>query len=53
MKDIVRVSNLALPGFHGLLPEETILGQKFYIDIECHVDTRPASEEDNYDNHDV
>ena len=49
MKDIVRVSNLVLQGYHGVLPEETALGQKFHIDIECHVDTRPAAEQDDYD----
>ncbi|WP_084399501.1 dihydroneopterin aldolase [Henriciella aquimarina] len=31
----VFVSNLAIHGFHGLIPAEKTLGQKFYADIEC------------------
>lgn len=31
----VFVENLAIHGFHGLIPAEKTLGQKFYADIDC------------------
>ncbi len=31
----VFVQNLAIHGFHGLIPAEKTLGQKFFADIEC------------------
>lgn len=31
----VFVENLGIHGFHGLIPAEKTLGQKFYADIEC------------------
>lgn len=31
----VFVENLAIHGFHGLIPAEKTLGQKFFADIEC------------------
>ena len=31
----VFVENLGIHGFHGLIPAEQTLGQKFYADIEC------------------
>ncbi|MBB4105615.1 2-amino-4-hydroxy-6-hydroxymethyldihydropteridine diphosphokinase [Allorhizobium borbori] len=49
MTDRVFVSNLCLHGHHGLFPEETRLGQKFYIDIECAVDLAPAGLSDDYE----
>lgn len=33
----VFVENLGIHGFHGLIPAEKTLGQKFYADIECKV----------------
>ena len=33
----VFVENLAIHGFHGLIPAEKTLGQKFFADIECKV----------------
>ena len=50
MKDKIFVSNLCLVGKHGVLPEEQILGQKFYLDIEVTADARLASAEDDYTN---
>lgn len=31
----VFVENLGIHGFHGLIPAEKTLGQKFFADIEC------------------
>lgn len=33
----VFVENLGIHGFHGLIPAEKTLGQKFFADIDCHV----------------
>lgn len=49
MSDRVFVSNLCLHGFHGLYPEETRIGQKFYFDIECDLDLAPAALSDDYE----
>ena len=41
----VFVENLGIHGFHGLIPAEKTLGQKFYADIECLVSrTEPPSD---------
>ena len=40
--DKILMSNLGFYGFHGLLKEESVLGQKFFLDIELHVDTKEA-----------
>lgn len=49
MSDTVYVSNLCIHGFHGVRPEETRLGQRFYIDIECTLDTAACTADDDYD----
>ncbi|MEM5515735.1 dihydroneopterin aldolase [Henriciella sp. AS95] len=38
----VFVENLAIHGFHGLIPAEKTLGQKFFADIECLVVRKEA-----------
>ncbi|MDK2585128.1 dihydroneopterin aldolase [Romboutsia sedimentorum] len=40
--DKILMSNLGFYGFHGLLKEESVLGQKFFLDIELDVDTKEA-----------
>ncbi|MGI9502404.1 MAG: 2-amino-4-hydroxy-6-hydroxymethyldihydropteridine diphosphokinase [Geminicoccaceae bacterium] len=49
MTDCVSVQNLCLHGFHGLLPEETKLGQKFYVDLDCFLNLAPCSAADDHD----
>lgn len=49
MTDRVFVTNLCLHGHHGLHPEETRLGQKFFVDIECAVDLAPCAADDDYE----
>lgn len=34
-------------GYHGVLPEEQRLGQRFEVDLELSLDLRPAGEADN------
>ena len=40
--DKILLSNLGFYGYHGVLKEESVLGQKFFIDIEIFVDTKEA-----------
>ena len=45
--DKILMSNLGFYGYHGLLKEEAVLGQKFFIDIELYLDTKEAGETDD------
>lgn len=45
--DKILMHNMGFYGYHGLLKEEAVLGQKFFIDIELYVDTKVAGESDN------
>lgn len=40
--DKIYINNLEFIGFHGVLPEEKKLGQKFLVSLELTVDTREA-----------
>ena len=40
--DKILLNNLHFYGYHGVLSEETKLGQKFFIDMELYLDTKPA-----------
>ena len=44
--DRIILKNLAFYGFHGVMPEENTIGQKFFIDIELFVDLSKASQTD-------
>lgn len=48
MSDRIFVSNLCLFGRHGVLKEESTLGQKFFVDIDCMVDMEDALRDDDY-----
>ncbi|MCA0042564.1 dihydroneopterin aldolase [Celeribacter litoreus] len=48
MADRIFISNLCLYGFHGVMPEEKRLGQRFYIDLSCEIDLAPAGQADDY-----
>lgn len=45
--DKILMSNLGFYGYHGLLKEEALLGQKFFIDIELYLDTKKAGQTDD------
>ena len=45
--DKIILKNLCFYGYHGVLPEETKLGQKFFIDIELYVELMEAGKTDN------
>ncbi|MFZ3579254.1 dihydroneopterin aldolase [Virgibacillus sp. DJP39] len=40
--DKIILKNLQYYGYHGLLPEETKLGQRFNVDVELAVDLKKA-----------
>nr|WP_202405376.1 2-amino-4-hydroxy-6-hydroxymethyldihydropteridine diphosphokinase [Saccharibacter sp. 17.LH.SD] len=45
----VRVRDLCLFGYHGVLPEENRLGQRFIVSLEVAADLTAAMEGDNYE----
>ncbi|SDK67986.1 dihydroneopterin aldolase [Natronincola ferrireducens] len=45
--DKIILKNLGFYGYHGVLPEENRLGQKFFVDIELYVDLQAAGESDD------
>ncbi|MEG1311931.1 MAG: dihydroneopterin aldolase [Romboutsia sp.] len=45
--DKILLSNLGFYGYHGVLKEESILGQKFFIDMELLLDTKEAGNTDD------
>mmetsp|Transcript_32979 Transcript_32979/g.71892 ORF Transcript_32979/g.71892 Transcript_32979/m.71892 type:complete len:166 (-) Transcript_32979:1594-2091(-) len=47
--DTIFLNGLTFHGFHGVLPEENVLGQKFVIDLTMRVDLRKAGETDELD----
>lgn len=48
MSNRIFVSNLCIHGHHGVSSEETRLGQKFFIDIDCLADFDECVREDDY-----
>lgn len=48
MKDRIFVTNLCLVAHHGVMDEERVLGQRFFLDIEVTTDARRASTNDDY-----
>ncbi|WP_267425782.1 dihydroneopterin aldolase [Methylobacterium sp. GC_Met_2] len=45
--DLIRVTRIAVFGRHGLLPEEAVLGQRFYISLEAQLDLGEAGRTDD------
>lgn len=45
--DKILLSNLGFYGYHGVLKEESVLGQKFFIDMELLLDTKEAGINDD------
>lgn len=44
--DKIIMKNLQFYGYHGLLPEENKLGQRFNVDVELYVDLKQAGTSD-------
>lgn len=45
--DKIYLNELMFYGYHGVLPEETKLGQRFILDIVVELDTKKAGETDD------
>ena len=45
--DVIRVTRIAVFGRHGLLPEEAVLGQRFYISLAVQLDLASAGRSDD------
>src|SRR5699024_3767567 len=45
--DKIILTNMQFFGYHGLLPEENKLGQRFNVDVELFFDLKKAGETDN------
>ncbi len=45
--DKIHIRNLSFHGHHGLLSEETKLGQRYLTSLVLELDTRPAGETDD------
>ena len=48
MSDRIIIKDLQVFAHHGVLPEETRLGQRFVVDVTAFLDLRPAGESDDY-----
>ena len=48
MSDRVILKDLQVFARHGVLPEETRLGQRFAVDVVAYLDLRPAGASDDY-----
>lgn len=46
-KDKIIMSHMAFFGRHGVLKEENVLGQKFFVDMELYFSTKEAGESDD------
>lgn len=45
--DLIRLCNMQFYGRHGVNPEEQVLGQRFQVDVDLRVNTRPAALQDD------
>ena len=46
MTDRIRLNEMVFYGYHGVLPEERALGQRFVVDLEVEADLRQAGASD-------
>nr|WP_321459525.1 dihydroneopterin aldolase [uncultured Cohaesibacter sp.] len=45
--DRIILRDLAFFAYHGVFAEEATLGQRFYFDLDCYLDLRPAGQSDD------
>jgi len=45
--DTIYLNKMEFYGYHGVLPEETTLGQKFLVDLKVQTDLKQAGQTDN------
>lgn len=44
--DRIILEDLGFYGYHGVMPEERTLGQRFFVDLVCGIDLSPAGSTD-------
>ncbi len=44
--DHITVDRIAVHAFHGVMPEEKVLGQRFFISLDVEIDLRTAGQSD-------
>lgn len=49
MTDRIFINDLRFFGFHGVLPEEAVLGQRFRVDVTAELDLSAAGRDDDLD----
>ncbi len=47
MSDEILIEGMRFYGYHGVNPEEKVLGQRFTVDVALSVDLRPAGQSDD------
>ena len=47
MSDRILVHRIAVFAYHGVLPEEARLGQRFYVSLDCNLDLSQAGASDD------
>tara|TARA_Y100000588_G_C13616334_1_gene653436 strand:+ start:130 stop:495 length:366 start_codon:yes stop_codon:yes gene_type:complete len=45
--DKILMKNMSFYGYHGVMAEEKVLGQKFFIDVELELSLQAAGKSDN------
>ena len=45
--DIISIKNLSVFAYHGVMPEENVVGQKFDISVDMYVDNSAAANDDD------
>lgn len=45
--DMISLRGMLFFAYHGARPEERTLGQRFAVDLDVHLDLRPAGQSDN------
>lgn len=45
--DIISINNLSVFAYHGVMPEENVVGQKFDISVDMYTDCSAAADEDD------
>jgi len=49
MKSKIILENIKIYAYHGVLPEEALIGNNYIINAELHADLEKASQSDNLD----
>lgn len=45
--DKITLHRMVFYGYHGVLPEERTLGQRFVVDVDCFLELHPAGQRDD------